>query len=477
MNRITSILLPLITLTVALGVDPATASAGYDVDGDGNDDLLIGARRADHTAHNGGLAALSLGSAAMEDGPLYAPPVDAEARAGTAVALGDFNCDGVGDYALGAPLDAGEEGRVYVYLSSQEGAQLETYGRADFAWDGAAVTAGDHFGRSLAAADFDADGCDDLAIGAPGATPRNGTTANGVVHVAAGRPNGLQRAWSLSAGGSAADAGSKYGFALTVGYVNADTYPDLVIGAPRRTSAGTEVGAAYVRPFNVNSGSFPTSERRALTPCDEQTCDATDGQRWFGWALAIGDLDGDGAPDVAVGRPGEEEQAYQGEVIVFDGSTWFASATTIALGSAGELFGFALAAGDLDADGADDLVIGAPYTWLPWSSMETGAVYLVTDGLSSSAILSPEDYETPTANKQRFGAAVALGDYYSAGIEGPDLVVGASRAKDVHGIRSGGVYAYYNDGAGTMHAFDVITLDQWTLETDEGALFGAAIAQ
>ncbi|MCA9656746.1 MAG: FG-GAP repeat protein [Myxococcales bacterium] len=470
MSRTLTSLTALSTLTFAAVLVAPTVHAASDIDGDGFDDILIGARRADHTAAGGGVAAISLGSAAMAPGALLDPQVDVDARAGTAVAFGDFNCDGDVDYAMGAPLDASEEGRVYVYMSTANGHALETYYRANFSQEAADQAPGDHFGRALAVADFDGDGCDDLAIGAPKAASDGDHT--GIVHVAKGQPSGLIRWRNLRPGITGEE---KYGFSLTAGDLDDDGVPDLLISAPMADEGAIpKVGYVELRHFDQATDSFDGAGNR-LSACDASAigCNAADSERWFGWASAIGDFDGDGVTDVAVGRPGEEGQGWTGQVMVFDGASGHTSVELLALGGGSDLFGQALAAGDVDGDGSDDLVIGSPLTTLAGGPLETGAAFVVRDALTTVDVLSPEDVSTPTADKQKFGAAVALGNFYGGGL---DLVVGASRAKDSGGVRSGGVYTFSNS-AGTMSGFGMITLDAWVPAPNAGAIFGSAIAQ
>jgi hypothetical protein len=99
----------------------------------------------------------------------------------------------------------------------------------------------------------------------------------------------------------------------------------------------------------------------------------TSGER-FGWSVAVvGDVDGDGAGDLAVGAPGPQDASLPGRVTIFSGRTgqsireWTGSA-------AGDFFGYALApVGDLDGDGLADVLVGAPQKLLPSFFFYSGA--------------------------------------------------------------------------------------------------------
>jgi len=132
-----------------------------------------------------------------------------------------------------------------------------------------------------------------------------------------------------------------------VGDVNGDTVPDFVVGAPAATGAESAPGYAL-----VISGADGVRIRRLLT---DGTVDL------FGWAVAgVGDADGDGVPDVLVGEPGSTPSS--GEARLFSGSTGD-ELLQLDGGSADSWdgFGFALAGlGDLNGDGRADFAIGQP---------------------------------------------------------------------------------------------------------------------
>jgi hypothetical protein len=372
-------------------------------------------------------------------------PDDAEStdELGSAVAAGDFDGDGYADLAIGAPYEAlpvdggtaNDAGAVIVLYGSSAG--LEQAGAQAWTQDSPgiadAVEEGDAFGTRLATGDFDDDGYHDLVIAAP-AEDLPGAEGAGVVHVIYGSAGGLVSAgsqlWSLDDPLvlGTADAADLFGFSLAAGDFDDDGYDDLAVGVPNDSAgAGGRAGAVNVL-FGGPSGLTSTGNQRwyatAVSAAYEDGCR-------FGEALAAGDFDGDGFSDLAVGAHLDDffDQLNVGSTRVLFGSAAGPTADrdVYLLGpEAGGWQGKALAAGDLDGDGDDDLAIGIPGRTVTGDPRAGAvAVRLGDDG----SFLDAGEWSQDSAGVQglaevddRFGSALAIGDFDRDGFA--DLAVG-----------------------------------------------------
>ena len=317
----------------------ATVHAGWtvagagDVNGDGFADVLVGVPDDDPGARtNAGSAALLSGA----DGRLLLSieGIGAGDKLGTSVAgAGDVNGDGFADVIVGAPLaDTGSRSNngSAVVVSGFDGAVL-------FVFQGAA--AADEFGTAVAGAgDLDGDGFPDLAVGAPLADPAGRTNAGSVVVF-----SGASGAALFTIQGAV--AGDRFGSAVAGGRdASGDGVPDLVVGAPRASSLAGRVtlhsGATGATLFTA-SGS---------------------GTESLGTSVALGgDVDGDGLADFIAGAPFARvgTMSNAGRALVFSGT---GSRTLFVLtgGAAEDRFGSSVAAvGDASGDGVRDFVVGA----------------------------------------------------------------------------------------------------------------------
>lgn len=163
------------------------------------------------------------------------------------------------------------------------------------------------------------------------------------------------------------------------GDLNGDGIGDFVVGAPYDDTIGLNAGRAFVW-FGGD----------ALSPDPDLILDDCTGSDYFGFAVAgIGDVDGDGIDDLAVGAPGARRAGAVGVVYLYRGGVTMDDVVDRELAGevAGDRFGWSIsAAGDMDRDGTDDFVVGAPYN--DSAGQDVGRVYLFT-GQGSMATVGP----------------------------------------------------------------------------------------
>ncbi len=167
--------------------------------------------------------------------------------------------------------------------------------------------ADDAFGFSLAAGDFDGDGKADLAIGA--AFEDVGTVANaGSLAVALGADNGLRtdatpevlQTW---AGMANSERNDQFGRVLASGDFNADGYVDLAVGVPFEDHDGDDSGVVHI--YYSGPDALRIARVQDLAQDSPGVVGDPEEGDYFGWALASGDFDGDGYDDLAIGVMGE----------------------------------------------------------------------------------------------------------------------------------------------------------------------------
>jgi hypothetical protein len=451
-----------------------------DFNGDGRDDLAIGVPREDLGATDEGAVHIIYGTAAglsatgsqlwTQDSAGILDAAESGDKFGSSLAGGDFNGDGFADLAIGVPdefMNGVTAGAVQVIYGSASGltATGNQFWHQDVNRVRDVAEGFDGFGFALASGDFNNDGNADLAVGVP--FEQIGIFANtGAVHIFYGTFTGLQAANGLFLHQDfpnvpdSIEGSEHFGYALTTGDFNGDNFADIAIGA-RHESVGAEssAGAVTVLPGGPTGitgvGSQIWDQDSAGI---QETAEDFDE---FGAALTAGDFNDDGRADLAIGVTGEDlapgggnegaaHVLYGSATLLTDVGDQFWTHNNVGgnIAESGEVFGSALAAGNLGGSSHDELAIGA-FGQDVGVEFAAGSVVVLSgtaSGLTSvgSVTLEQEDAGAVSGSLDNFGRALAIGDFNGGGLD--DLAVGTP-GEDVSGNNgAGAVYVFYSSG-------------------------------
>jgi uncharacterized protein (TIGR03437 family) len=351
------------------------ALAADDFNSDGFDDLAIGAYGEDnlrgivHIIYGSASGLTSQGNQAWRQGDNdIRDSAEAGDLFGFSLATGDFNGDGFPDLAAGGPGENNSEGLVIILFGSAGGLVSNGNQRWREGQDGLRGSGEmfDLFGYSLAAADFNGDGYDDLAVGTPGENNSRGT-AN-IIYGSSGGLTAEGNVRRQQGSDGLPDTDQNFdGFAeiMAAGDFNNDGFADLAAAA---LGEHTSRGSVIVIPGSTGGLTGANSRLYWQATAGVGGDQREEGDR-FGSALACGDFNADGFTDLAIGVRGEDRNHGLLQVLYGTSSGLEAQGNQVfAQGASGladvaeerDDFGFELAAGNFGADSASDLAVGAP---------------------------------------------------------------------------------------------------------------------
>ncbi len=298
--------------------------------------------------------------------------------------------------------------------------------------------AGANFGWSVSGAgDVNGDGYADVIVGAP--SYDNGETDEGAAFVYYGGTSGISAASFVRLESNL--AGANFGWSVSgAGDVNGDGYSDVIVGALSYDNGEIDEGAAF-----VYHGSASGVSATAATLLESNQAGAN-----FGWSVSgAGDVNGDGYSDVIVGAPSYDSgETDEGAAFVYHGGLSGISTAASALlesNQAGAKFGSSVSgAGDVNADGYADVIVGAPS--YDNGQADEGAAFVYHGGPSGISTTAPSVLESFRLSAN-FGCSVSgAGDVNGDGYA--DVIVGASTYHNDGQGNTGAAFVYHGSASG-----------------------------
>ena len=479
------------------------ASIG-DLDGDGIAELAVGAIGDDDGAFDAGaIWILFLNPegkvkqyqkiSAAEGG--FEGELDTFDRFGSSLAsIGDLDGDGIAELAVGAIGDddgVEDAGAVWIFeiegLSTING--IKKISLLEGGFRGTLLT-GDRFGSSLASiGDLDGDGIAELAVGATG-DDTVGEDAGSVWILFLNREEKVKKYLKISAaeGGFEGELDDFDGFGsslASIGDLDGDGIAELAVGAIGDDDNGSEAGAVWI--LFLDEVGFVKAYQKISLLEDEFAGSFVTGDN-FGSSLAsIGDLDGDGIAELAVGAIGDDDGAFDA------GAIWilflnpegkvkqYQKISAAEGGFEGELdtfdrFGSSLASiGDLDGDGIAELAVGAIGD--DDAALAAGAVWILFLDKIGKINKEAKVIATDRGGLDRsdsFGSAITtIGDLNGDGIS--EIAVGA-RGDDDGATNSGALWIVFLTEQGMVWRSDKISAVEIGYQINEDEFFGSSIS-
>lgn len=394
----------------------------------------------------------------------------------------DVNGDGIADLVVASPSDdaaGADSGAVYVYFGSSNPLDLQHQSTAQADLKITGHHAGDAFGADLCIGDVTGDHVPDLVVGANHVSLATANDA-GAAYVFRGPLAATTSMSALAANarlvGESLVAGDRFGSALEIGDVDGDGVGDLMVGAAGHDAPGkSDAGCVYL--FRGGATMVSKGAEQADFGFDGTSANERVGER-----ITCGDLNGDGLVDLVVSSQfADPANPYYlsnaGQVYVVWGgalqSQGLTAASAVFSGSAVEdRFGASATVADVNGDGTDDLIVGAPLS--DGVDYDVGKVYVFLGGptLASRTADQADIVFAGQPTHNSLGRCVRTGDVNGDGIA--DVLVGAPEA-DYLNDDNGRAYLFLG-GAGLANRYAVQADALFNGEIVQGENFGASLS-